>query len=259
MLHTSRDVLRVVVRPLSGQKEEMHYESLVPHRSTDCHRGKPGGPRVGRGGRGPVSAKPCGARPRGPCRRGAQNRLGRHGLRPGGRGPGALDDAGPGVLLRRYGPPQEHPGNPHAVHDYHLPDRRAVGRVRLQPGVRAGQLFRGRPRVAGPGGRRRGAVQGLRRNDPPRRVHDLPGDVRGHHAGAHSRGVRRTHEVLGIRYLRSPLGDARLRPRGTLGLGHRRLAEGAGRAGLRRRHGRAHQRRHRGAGDGPPDRQAQGV
>ena len=59
--------------------------------------------------------------------------------------------------------------------------------------------------------------------------------------------------------LHAALGDAGLRPRGALGLGHRRLDQGSGRARLRGRPGRAHHLGRRGtllrAGDG----QAQGA
>ena len=68
----------------------------------------------------------------------------------------------------------------------------------LSFGPDVGGLHR-QPRLVRAEGRRPGAVRGLRGDDPAPGVHDLPDDVRGHHAGADHRRVRRAHEVLGLR------------------------------------------------------------
>ena len=71
------------------------------------------------------------------------------------------------------------------------------------------------------------AATRLRRDDPAPALHGLPAHVRGDHPGADLRGVRRADEVLGLPALHAALGDVHLRPRGALGLGHRRLDQGA--------------------------------
>ncbi len=67
--------------------------------------------------------------------------------------------------------------------------------------------------------RRRRAQRRLRRDHPAPGLHDLPVHVRGHHAGAHHRRVRRADALQGLRRVPAPVGDARLRPDRALGLG----------------------------------------
>ena len=76
-------------------------------------------------------------------------------------------------------------------------------------------------------------------------VHDLPDDLRHHHAGADRRRLRRSYEVLGLVLFMVALADRRLCADRALGMG-RRLPRRRGRARLRRRHGGAYQRRYRG-------------
>ena len=83
------------------------------------------------------------------------------------------------------------------------------------------------------------------RHDPRERLHDLPDDLRDHHAGADQRRLRRPDEVLGDALVHGPVGDRRLRADRALGLGCRRLDRRPRRARLRRRHGGPHQLRHR--------------
>ena len=56
-------------------------------------------------------------------------------------------------------------------------------------------------------------------------VHGLSDDVRGHHAGAHQRGVCGADEVLHVSHLYPGLDHDRVRSRGPLGLGNGRMAE----------------------------------
>ena len=52
-------------------------------------------------------------------------------------------------------------------------------------------------------------------------LHDLPDDLRHHHAGADRRRLRRTHEVLGAAAVHRPVVARRLLPDRPLGLGRR--------------------------------------
>ena len=63
-------------------------------------------------------------------------------------------------------------------------------------------------------------------DDPAPALHGLPAHVRDHHPGPDLGGVRRADEVLRLPAVHAPLGDLRLRSRGALGLGHRRLDQG---------------------------------
>ena len=74
--------------------------------------------------------------------------------------------------------------------------------------------------------------QGRVDGDSARAVHDLPVHVRGDHAGAHRRRVRRAHEVLRLLRVHAPVGDAGLRSARALGVLTRRLARQARRARL---------------------------
>ncbi len=191
--------------------------------------------------------------------RGQRGQHGRHRICFDLRRPGHADDAGAGLLLRRHGPAQEHPGHPDAVLRDPVPGERAMGALRLQPGVLARKLVHRRALVDRPERGRRGAESGLCGDDPAPGVHDFPGDVRGHHAGLDHRGVRRADEVLRVPALHAALGDAGLRPGLPLGLGSRRLAAQHGRAGFRGRDGGAHHRGRLGAGDGAGDRPAERI
>ena len=90
--------------------------------------------------------------------------------------------------------------------------------------------------------------QGRRRHaddDPRDRLHDVPDDLRDHHAGADRRSVRRSHEVLrDVRVHGAVVADRLLADR-ALGLVALRLGCAGRHPGLRRRHRRAYQRRHR--------------
>ena len=97
---------------------------------------------------------------------------------------------------------------------------------------------------------------GLRGHHPVRPVRVIPADVRGHHAGAHHRRVRRAQALRRLRALHDPLVDPRLLAARALGVGAGRLAAQPGRDRLRGRHRRPHQLGRLGAGGGHPHRQA---
>ena len=104
--------------------------------------------------------------------------------------------------------------------------------------------------------RRPRAEHGLRDDDPVRPVRGVPADVRGDHAGADHRRLRRAEAVRLLRPLHGPLVDRRLLADRALGLGDRRLAVQARRARLRRRHGRPRLVRPVGPDRRPPHRPA---
>ena len=83
------------------------------------------------------------------------------------------------------------------------------------------------------------------RHDPRIGVHDLPDDLRHHHAGPHRRRLRRPHEVLGLGAVHDPLAASRLCADRALGVG-RRLPRRRWRARFRRWHRGAYQCRYRG-------------
>ena len=91
-------------------------------------------------------------------------------------------------------------------------------------------------------------------HDPVRAVRGVPADVRGDHAGAHHRRLRRAQALRRVRPVHRPLVDPRLLADRALGLVARRLAVQARRARLRRRHGRPHQLRRLGPDRRPPHR-----
>ena len=165
------------------------------------------------------------------------------------------DDDGPGprVVLLRHGAQEERAVRDHAGVRQLLPCHPDLDRDRLQPGVlRRGAADR-RSRPVSPerhGGR---YAQG---HDPRERVHDLPDDLRHHHACADHRRRRRPHEVLGAALVHRPVERARLSGDRALGLGCRRLDRRPGSARFRRRHGGAHQLRRRRAGRRHRRRQA---
>ena len=64
----------------------------------------------------------------------------------------------------------------------------------------------------------------------------VPADVRGDHAGAHHRRLRRAQALRGVRPVHDPVVDPRLLADRALGLGGRRLAVQARRPRLRGRH-----------------------
>ena len=67
--------------------------------------------------------------------------------------------------------------------------------------------------------RRPGAERGLRDDHPVRPVRGVPADVRGDHAGAHHRRLRRAQAVRRLRPLHDPLVDPRLLARSRTGSG----------------------------------------
>ena len=68
-----------------------------------------------------------------------------------------------------------------------------------------------------------GAQRGVLRRErrPLRALRDVPDDVRGHHAGAHQRRLRRAQALRGLRALHDRLVAARLLAHGPHGLGRR--------------------------------------
>ena len=114
------------------------------------------------------------------------------------------------------------------------------GVVRRQPRPAVPQ------RHAVPEGSRQDERVAPRAHDPRVGLHDVPDDVRDHHARADRRRIRRSHEVLGDALVHRPLVAADLFADRAHDVGTDRLLGGEGRARFRRRHGRAHQRRHRG-------------
>ena len=83
-------------------------------------------------------------------------------------------------------------------------------------------------------------------------LHGLPVDVRHHHARAHLRRLRGTHEILGHAAVHHAVVAARLLPHGAHGVGQRRTVQrqpGRKDPGFRfrRRHGGAHHQRRLGA------------
>ena len=147
-------------------------------------------------------------------------------LDAGLRRPGADDDRSrSGPLLWRPGTPQERPRHhdaqlhPHGRRHHHL------GRRGLQPGVRRiFPLHRQFP-VRLPQRRRRHAQRRLRRHHSAGHLHGLPVDVRHHHAGAHLRSLRGTHEVQRHAAVHRPVDLHRLLPDGAHGLGQGRPAQ----------------------------------
>ncbi len=180
---------------------------------------------------------------------GLEDRQGRHGVAADLLGPGAHDDrARPGPLLRRHGAAEERARHADAElhhHGRHLDPVGAVG-LQLAFGPDKGGIIGGLDWI---GLRGVGAepFDAYSQDDPAPGVHAVPDDVRHHHPGAHHRRLRRAQEVLGLPALHGAVGHVHLRPAGPLGVGRRRLAHEARRAGLRRRHRRAHLLRRLGA------------
>jgi len=175
-----------------------------------------------------------------------QDQQRRHRLAPRVGGPRDAHDAGPRVLLRRPGAPQERARDDHAQLLHPLPHLGPMGPLGLLARVRTGHQRDHRRARLGRPPRGRSGARPIRRDRPARGLHGLPDDVRRHHAGAHHRRVRRAQAVQGLRRLHAALGHARLRPGRALGLG-RRLARQARCARLRGRHRRAHHERRLGA------------
>ena len=75
-----------------------------------------------------------------------------------------------------------------------------------------------RPRLHRVQRRRSRAEHDLRHDDPVRPVRGVPADVRGHHAGADHRRLRRAQAVRRLRPVHDPLVDPRLLPDRPLGL-----------------------------------------
>ena len=143
--------------------------------------------------------------------------LRRHRLDAGVDGAGPDDDrAGSGDVLRRHGPPEERAHDVHAgVRDL-LPDHRRLDDHQLQPRVQRRRRLSGRP--VAPVSARHGQGH-AERDDPGERVHDLPDDLRDHHARADHRRLCGSHEVLGPAVVHGALGNLRLRADRTLGVG----------------------------------------
>ena len=173
--------------------------------------------------------------------------------------------AGPGLLLRRHGPVEEHARHADAELLRHGSDRRPLGRGRLQPGLRQPRRTRASSATSTSSASRTSgrpchpssptSPASFIPLDP---VRGVPDDVRDHHPGPDHRGHRRPPEVRRVRRVHRHLADRRLRPTGPHGL-RRRLAGEHGCARLRRRRGRPHERRCRGAGRRAHHRQAQGL
>lgn len=171
--------------------------------------------------------------------------------------PGDADDPGPGLLLRRHGPRQEHPQ--HADDELHQPRDRhdPVGALRVQPRLRHGHRLRRRLELGLPRAQRDRRHPALGRlHDPGLRLRRLPADVRRAHPGPDQRRPRRPGQIHLVGPVHHALGHRRLLPRRPLGLGRGRLAVRDGRHRLRGRHGRPHQRGCGGARRDPRHRQA---
>ena len=106
------------------------------------------------------------------------------------------DDPGAGAVLRRHGPQDERAGDGDAELRDHLPRHRPMDGDRLQHRLHAGDpvFRRAQPVHAGRHGDRFGQRTG--QDDPRIGLHDVPDDVRDHHAGADLRRLRRPHEVF---------------------------------------------------------------
>ena len=143
-----------------------------------------------------------------------RQRLGRQRLDADQLRAGADDDRPrAGAVLWRPGAQEERAGHHDAELRHDGGHHRAVGHRRLQPVLRLGnQLYRRhQPRVSA---RRRGAARSrLRRHHSAADLHDLPVDVRHHHAGAHQRRLRRAHEVQRHAAVHGLVVAARLRAR----------------------------------------------
>ncbi len=162
-------------------------------------------------------------------------------------GDGAVHGAGPGPVLRRDGPLEEHPQ--HAGDEPVLFGHRARG---LGPGqLHAGQLGQRRGRVGLLRRRLHRQLRQPRSEGSDRRrggagVRRLPHDVRGDHAGSDLGRRCGSVEVLGVGDLRAPLAPARLHAGHLLGLQRVVRPRHRGRsrcARLRRRDRHPHQRR----------------
>ena len=108
------------------------------------------------------------------------------------------------------------------------------------------------------------AQRRLRGHHPAPDLHDLPVDVRDHHAGADLRRFRRAHEVQRHAAVHDAVDADRVLPDGAHGLGQGRIPErGPGRQDpllrFRRRHGGAHHFRRFGAGLRAVSGQAPGL
>ena len=136
------------------------------------------------------------------------------------------DDPRPGLFLRRPGAEEERPVHFNAVLHHRLRHQPAVGPVRLFARLRARYGVRNhrQPEVGRPPFRRRAAERRLRGDPSAPGLHDLSGDVRDHHPGAHHRRVRGADEILGLSGLHPPVVDPGLRSARPLGLGDGRLA-----------------------------------
>ena len=115
-------------------------------------------------------------------------------------------------------------------------------------------LRRAQPVHAGRHGDRRGQRPG--QDDPQIGLHDVPDDLRDHHAGADLRRLRRSHEVLGAAVVHRAVVGAGLRADRALGLGAGRVSFQRRDSRFRRRHGGPHQCRRRRADGGAGARQA---
>ncbi len=182
----------------------------------------------------------------------------RHGLDADLGGTRPDDDrAGPRPLLWRHGPQEERRRHGDDELRHHLPRHRDLRGLHLQHVVHAGHAVHRRAQSRLPAGhlerhlQRHRQSQSAGADDPRDRLFDVPAHLRDHHARAHRRLLRRTHEVLGDAVVHRPVGDLRLRAGRALGVGtgwlpqqrqQRRLCEGAR---LRRRHRRARQFRRR--------------
>ena len=149
------------------------------------------------------------------------------------------DRAGPRALLRRNGPEEERAHDDHAQLHLHGARFGTVGARRLQSRIRSGQGRADRRAGVGRAARRRTRARRVRADHSASSLHDVPADVRDHHAGAHHRRVRRANEILGVHRVCARVDDTRVRSRRALGVGGRRLAPCTWRDRLCRRNGRA--------------------
>src|SRR2546427_11699270 len=107
-------------------------------------------------------------------------------------------DPGTGILLRWFRWKEERASDNRSELRGALPDKRTVGTLRLQLSLRAG-LGRARadryPRMGRSRGGRLRAPPRLRGPRAAPGIHDIPGEVRDHHASTDNGVVRRSTEV----------------------------------------------------------------
>src|SRR5439155_22828330 len=107
-------------------------------------------------------------------------------------------DPGPGILLRWFRRKEERASYNRSELRGALPDKRTVGTLRLQPSLRAGLGWPRADRYPRMGRSQWGRLRAqprLRGHSAAPGIHDIPVDVRDHHASTDNGVVRRSTEV----------------------------------------------------------------